>query len=86
MSILKNSDTRIKALTFDDKIQVHLTSGDVLVLPFDYTSRLSKASKKELIHYHLIAGGIGVHFEDLDEDISLEGIIQYKMAHDLMAS
>ncbi|HFU77305.1 MAG TPA: DUF2442 domain-containing protein [Epsilonproteobacteria bacterium] len=86
MSILKNNDTRIKALTVDDKIHIHLSSGDVLVLPFNYTARLAKASKEELEKYRLIANGIGVHFEELDEDISLAGIIHYKMTHDLMAS
>jgi len=86
MSILKNSDTRIKALTFDDKIHIYLTTGDVLVLPQDYTSKLATASKNDLQQYRLISDGIGVHFETLDEDISLAGIIQYKMSHELMAS
>ena len=86
MSILKNNNTRIKRLVFDDKIHIHLSSGDVLVLPLDYTERLAKATQEELQQYHLIADGIGVHFEALDEDISLAGIIHYKMTHDLMAS
>ena len=86
MSTLKNNDTRIKTLTFDDKIHIHLSSGDVSVLPLDYTTRLEGASKEELQQYRLIADGIGVHFEALDEDISLSGIIHYKMTHDLMAS
>lgn len=86
MNTLKNSNTRIKRLTFDDKIHIHLSSGDVLVLPLDYTRRLSGATKDELKNYRLIADGIGVHFETLDEDISLVGIIHYKMTHDLMAS
>ena len=86
MSILKNSNTRIQALTFNDKIHVHLTTGDVLVLPRDYTPKLSTATKEELEQYRLIADGIGVHFEALDEDISLAGIIHYKVTHELIAS
>ncbi|CAA6826768.1 MAG: Unknown protein [uncultured Sulfurovum sp.] len=86
MNILKNNNTRIERLTFDDKIHIYLSSGDVLVLPLDYTSRLNGATKEELEQYCLIADGIGVHFEALDEDISLAGIIHYKMTHDLMAS
>jgi len=86
MSILKSSDTRITKLSFDDKIHVYLSSGDILVLPFDYTRKLAKADKKVLQNYYLIADGIGVHFESIDEDISLEGIIRYKMTHELMAS
>lgn len=86
MSILKNSDTRIKTLKFDDKIHIYLTTGDVLVLPNDYTSKLATASKDDLEQFRLIADGIGVHFEKLDEDISLAGIIHYKMTHELIAS
>jgi len=86
MSILKNSSTRIKALTFDSSIHIHLTSEDILVVPLNYTAKLAKASKKDLVEYRLIGGGIGVHFEGIDEDISLSGIIHYKMTHELMAS
>jgi len=86
MSILKKSNTRIQSLDFDDKIHVYLTTGDVLVLPRDYTPKLATASRDELEQYRLIADGIGVHFETLDEDISLTGIIRYKMTHELMAS
>jgi hypothetical protein len=86
MSTLNSKNTRIKALSFDDKIHIYLTTGDVLVLPHDYTSKLAIASKDDLQQYRLIADGIGVHFEKLDEDISLSGIIHYKMTHELMAS
>ena len=86
MSTLSSKNTRIKTLTFDDKIHIYLTTGDVLVLPLDYTAKLATASKDDLQQYRLIADGIGVHFETLDEDISLVGIIHYKMTHELMAS
>jgi len=85
MSILNNR-TLIKKLTFDDKISVYLTSEDVLVIPYDYTQRLKNANKKELRNYRLIGGGRGVHFPDIDEDISLNGITEYKLAHELLAS
>ena len=47
---------------------------------------MKQASKEELLQYHLIGGGVGVHFDKIDEDISLKGIIEYKVAHELMAS
>ena len=76
----------IKEVTFDDKIYIGLSSGDVLAIPYDYTPRLAEAEKKELLKYHLIGGGIGIHFDTIDEDISLNGIIKYKMKHELLAS
>ena len=86
MNTLNNKNTRIKSLTFDDKIHITLTSDDVLVIPRDYTPALKTATQDVLEKYRLIADGIGVHFEELDEDISLDGIIRYKMTHELIAS
>ena len=44
-----------------------------------YTKKIQSATKEELFNYRLIGGGIGVHFEQIDEDISLSGIIYYKL-------
>jgi len=76
-------NTLISKIELDDKILVHLTSGDVLTIPYSYTKRIAKSTKMQLTNYHLIGGGRGVHFEDIDEDISLGGIIEYKLKHEL---
>ena len=78
--------TLIKKLEFSEKIYIYLDSQDVLAIPYDYTKRLQNAKKEDLKNYHLIGGGRGVHFEDIDEDISLQGVISYKLKHDLQAS
>ena len=85
MSIL-NSETLIEKLVLDDKIYISLTSGDVLTIPYDYTKRLKGATKNQLKNYRLIGGGRGIHFIEIDEDISLVGVIQYKLSHELLAS
>ncbi len=85
MSTLANR-TVIKDVTFDNKISIHLSSGDVLTIPYSYTPKLKSATKDQLKEYRLIAGGIGIHFPKIDEDISLKGIIQYKLSHELLAS
>lgn len=79
-------NTLIKKLEFSDKIYIYLDSQDILTVPYTYTQRLQNAPKDTLKNYRLIGGGIGVHFEDIDEDISLKGIISYKLKHDLQAS
>ena len=82
-----NSETLIKELTLDDeKIYIALSSGDILAIPYDYTPRLKQATKTQLENYRLIGGGRGIHFPDIDEDISLKGIIHYKLSHELLAS
>ncbi len=55
---------------------IELTTNRVLAVPYTYTERLKSAKKKDLEVYRLIANGIGIHFEKIDEDISLEGIIR----------
>jgi len=76
MSILNNK-TLIKSVGFgDDKMYIELKSHRVLTVPYSYTKRLEKATNEQLKNYRLIANGIGIHFQDIDEDISVEGIIR----------
>jgi len=79
-------NTLITKLEFNDRIYVYLDSKDVLTIPYDYTSKIKTASTEALKNYRLIGNGVGVHFEDIDEDISLRGIISYKILHELQAS
>lgn len=78
--------TLIVRIDFGDKIYIYLNSGDILTIPYSYTKKIENAKKEQLLSYRIIGGGIGVHFEDIDEDISLGGIVNYKMAHELKAS
>jgi len=67
----------IKSIGFGkDKMYIELNTNRVLTVPYTYTKRLANASLDELQSYRLIANGIGIHFEKIDEDISLEGIIR----------
>jgi len=69
--------TLIKSVGFGrDKMYIELNTNRVLTVPYTYTKRLANASLDELQAYRLIANGIGIHFEKIDEDISLEGIIR----------
>lgn len=78
--------TLITKLEFGDKIYIYLASKDVLTIPYDYTFKIKTASVEALKNYRLIGNGVGIHFEDIDEDISLRGIISYKMLNELQAS
>ncbi|MDD2904667.1 MAG: DUF2442 domain-containing protein [Sulfurimonas sp.] len=79
-------NTSITRIDFGDKIYIYLKSSDILTIPYSYTAKLKNAAKEQLLNYRLIGGGIGVHFEEIDEDISLSGIISYKINHELRAS
>ena len=72
-----NNKTLIKSVGFGDKkMYIELNSDRVLTVPYTYTQRLKNASTDDLHDFRLIANGIGIHFEKIDEDISVEGIIR----------
>ena len=72
-----NNRFLIKSVGFaEDKMFIELNTSRVLTVPYSYTQKLQNATDKERKNDRLIAGGIGIHFEDIDEDISVEGIIR----------
>ena len=58
-----------------DSFSVTLSDGRVLTVPLAWFPRLVHGSEKERKNYRLIGMGTGIHWPDLDEDISVEGII-----------
>ena len=60
----------------DNKMYIELNTNRILAVPYSYTERLKNATKEELQQYRLIGNGIGIHFDKIDEDISVEGIIR----------
>lgn len=76
MSTLRN-DTVITSIGFaKDKMFIELSTSRVLTVPYSYTKKLQNASVDDIKDYRLIANGVGVHFEKIDEDLSVEGIIR----------
>ena len=76
MSILRNN-TVITSIGFaKDKMFIELSTSRVLTVPYTYTKKLQNASIEDIKDYRLIANGAGVHFEKIDEDLSVEGIIR----------
>ncbi len=59
----------------EDKMIVLLEDGRELSVPLDWFPRLREASKEELNDWRLIGGGEGIHWEALDEDISVAKLI-----------
>lgn len=63
-------------LTFEkDAFSVHLVDGRILTVPLAYFPRLLHASLKQLRKYELSGGGTGIHWDELDEDISVDGLL-----------
>jgi hypothetical protein len=76
MSIVANVDPRIVAVTVDDQtIAVQLADGRTVSVPLAWSWRLSEATPEQRQHYEIIGTGQGVHWPDVDEDISAEGML-----------
>ncbi len=58
-----------------DTLTVELSDGRTISVPLQWYPRLVYATPEERKNWRLIGNGEGIHWEDLDEDISVEGLI-----------
>ncbi len=58
-----------------DNLWILLEDGRQLGIPLAYSPRLASAIRDELLQVELIGEGQGLHWESLDEDLSVEGIL-----------
>jgi hypothetical protein len=56
-------------------ITVHLTDGRTIIVPLLWYPRLKHATVKERNNWRLIGKGEGIHWQDLDEDISIRNLL-----------
>lgn len=66
----------MKAWYESDKICILLSDGKEIRFPVSLNKKLSIASAEELANIELICNGTGLHWPDLDEDLSITGIIE----------
>jgi hypothetical protein len=59
----------------DDTLTVDLADGRTLSVPLAWYPRLLHGTPEERRNWRLIGGGVGIHWPDLDEDISIEGML-----------
>ena len=77
MSIAVNADARVKNVTVtDDLITFHLVDGRIISVPLVWSWRLSEATTAQRDNYEIIGNGQGVHWPDVDEDLSVEGMFK----------
>ena len=59
----------------DDALHVRLADGREISAPLEWFPRLRDASPEQRRQWRLIGGGIGIHWPELDEDISTAGLL-----------
>ena len=76
MNIVIKTEVRIKDIKVSkDTITAHLTDGRTISVPIAWSWRLAEATPEKRANYQIIADGHGVHWPDIDEDISAEGML-----------
>jgi len=71
------TDERVEAVYFTrDYIVVDLMDGRTISAPLIWYPRLYKASIKERAHFEICGGGYGIHWPDIDEDLSSAGLLR----------
>ena len=62
----------------DDALRVVLADGREIAVPLIWFPRLVNATLEQRREWRLIGGGIGIHWEPVDEDISVESLLAIK--------
>jgi len=70
-----SSALAIHVRTTRDSLAVDLSDGRTVIVPLSWFPRLLHATAQERGDWRLIAGGEGIHWNVLDEDISVEGLL-----------
>lgn len=73
----KVTDERVLDVRFDDhSLIVDLMDGRTISAPLAWYPRLAGATPEQRQHWEKCGGGYGIHWPDVDEDLSTEGLLR----------
>ena len=85
-SVIKPGE-RVKDVSFgDDSLSVDLADGRTITVPYAWFPRLLHATSEQRLNWQISGGGFGIHWPDLDEDLSTEGLLRGAPAQRAMNS
>ena len=70
----------------DDALRVVLLDGRTVTVPVSWYPRLANGSPKERLNWQLLGGGHGIHWPDLDEDISVDALLAGRQSGESQSS
>jgi len=75
-TVINKPEVRIKEIKVtEDTITAFLVDGRIISVPLVWSWRLAEATPEQRGNYKFIGDGLGVHWPDIDEDISAEGML-----------
>jgi hypothetical protein len=60
----------------EDTLAVSLMDGRTISVPLAWYPRLANATKAQRAHWQVAGGGYGLHWPEIDEDLSTEGLLR----------
>ncbi len=73
---VKVKEVRIKDISIsEDTISAHLLDGRTISVPLAWSWRLSEATPEQRANYEIIGDGQAIHWPEIDEDLSAEGML-----------
>jgi len=76
ISVLTVDPDATDVLCNDDALQVTLSDGRIISVPLAWSPRLCSATPAQRKNWRLIAGGVGIHWKEIDEDISVRSLLR----------
>jgi hypothetical protein len=71
------ADERVADVFFtDEELSVRLMDGRTITVPLAWYPRLLNATEEQRNNWNISGGGYGVHWPDVDEDLSTEGLLR----------
>ncbi|MEN6450717.1 MAG: DUF2442 domain-containing protein [Thermoguttaceae bacterium] len=72
-----SADERVSAVRSDeDTLSVDLMDGRTISVPLAWYPRLLRATQMQRDHWEVSGGGYGIHWPEVDEDLSTEGLLR----------
>ena len=68
----------VEAWCDENTLHVRLVEAREIAVPLEWFPRLRDATPEQRLNWRLIGGGIGLHWEEVDEDISVESLLATK--------
>lgn len=72
-----NADERVASVSFDaDRLVVDLMDGRTIAVPLAWYPRLQSATPEQRSNWEIAGAGYGIHWPDIDEDLSVDGLLR----------
>ena len=76
-TLAPNADERVAGVSFDaDRLIVDLMDGRTIAVPLAWYPRLERATPEQRTDWEVAGAGYGIHWPQIDEDLSVEGLLR----------